>query len=91
MSLSLKQNKMTNYNTGDRVAFNRQTKDGTVVYETLNTGTIIIGPFKIDGINHYQIKWDKVTPNVYPGSSEVEMISPMDSTKYGWKLLQEKK
>ncbi len=79
---------MTNYKTGDRVSFNRQTKDGMVVYETLNTGTIIIGPFKIDGINHYQIKWDKVTPNVSPGSREIEMISPMNSTKYGWSKIK---
>ena len=71
----------------DKVAFNRQSKDGMIVYETINNGTIIKGPFKIDGVNHYQIKWDKVMPNQYPGGMEIELISPMDSTKYGWKLI----
>ena len=78
---------MVQFNTGDNVAFNRQSKDGRVVYETLNTGTIMEGPFDIDGIAHYQIKWNKVTPNVYPGSTELELVSPMNSTKYGWALI----
>lgn len=64
----------------DRVAFKKWD-------QTLNTGTIIKGPVKIDKINHYQIKWDTITPNSYPGGSEIEMISPMDSTKYKWELM----
>jgi hypothetical protein len=78
---------MTNYKTGDKVAFNRQTEDGMIVYETLNTGTIIKECGKIDGVNCYHIKWDNIRPNHYPGGREIEMISPMDSTKYGWKLI----
>ena len=70
-----------NLNINDRVAFKKWD-------ETLNTGTITKGPFKIDKINHYQIKWDNITPNHYPGGREIEMISPMDSTKYNWKLIE---
>jgi hypothetical protein len=79
---------MKNFKEGDKVSFNRQTKDAKVVYKRLNVGTIIKGPFKIDGINHYQIKWDNITPNQYPGSTEIELISPMDSIKYGWSLIE---
>ena len=64
----------------DRVAFKKWD-------QTLNTGTIIKGPIKIDRINHYQIKWDKIIPNTCPGGYETELISPMDSTKYTWKLI----
>ncbi len=74
---------MTNFNVGDKIAFNRQSKNG-MVYQRLNAGTIIKGPFMVDGINHYQIKWDKVTPNQSPGATEIELISPINSTKYGW-------
>jgi hypothetical protein len=64
----------------DRVAFKKWD-------QTLNTGTITKGPVMIDKINHYQIKWDTITPNQYPGGSEIELIGPMDSTKYKWKLM----
>ena len=70
-----------NLNINDRVAFKKYD-------ETLNTGIITKGPFKIDGINHYYIKWDKITPNQYPGGIEIEFISPMDSTKYKWELIK---
>lgn len=68
-------------NINDRVSFKKWN-------EVLNTGTIIQGPFKIDNINHYRIKWDKITPNHYPGGTETEMISPIDSTKYRWELIK---
>jgi hypothetical protein len=72
-------NKM-NLSINNRVSFKKRN-------EILNTGTIIKGPIKIDRINHYHIKWDKIIPNQYPGGSEIEMISPMDSTKYTWELI----
>jgi hypothetical protein len=64
----------------DRVAFKEWDK-------ILITGTIIKGPFIIDRIRHYQIKWDNIIPNTFPGGMEIEMISPMDSTKYTWELI----
>ena len=67
-------------NINDRVAFKKWD-------QTLNTGTIIKGPIKIDKINHYQIKWDNIIVGHYPGGSEIELISPMDSTKYKWELI----
>jgi hypothetical protein len=69
-----------NLSINDRVAFKKWN-------QIENTGTIIKGPVKIDRINHYQIKWDKIIPNTYPGGTEIEMISPMDSTKYTWELI----
>ena len=72
-------NKM-NLSINDRVAFKKWD-------EIENTGTIIKGPIKIDRINHYQIKWDIITPNHYPGGTEIELISPIDSTKYKWELI----
>lgn len=75
-----KQIVMTNYQINDRVAFKKWD-------QVQNTGTITKGPIKIDGINHYQIKWDNVIPHHYPGGNETELISPMDSTKYTWKLI----
>ena len=71
---------MENFKINDRVSFNKWDM-------SLNTGTITKGPFKIDGIYHYQIKWDKVTPNHYPGAFETELVSVIDSTKYTWKLI----
>jgi hypothetical protein len=70
-----------NLNINDRVAFKKWD-------ETLNTGTITKGPFKIDRINYYHIKWDNVIQNHCPGGYETELISPMDSTKYKWKLIK---
>ena len=67
-------------NINDRVSFKKWD-------QIENTGTIIKGPIKIDRINHYEIKWDKIIPNQYPGGSEIEMISPIDSTKYTWELI----
>jgi hypothetical protein len=69
-----------NLSINDRVSFKKRN-------ENLNTGTIIKGPFKIDKINQYQIKWDTITPHHYPGGSEIELISPMDSLKYKWELM----
>lgn len=64
----------------DRVAFKKWD-------QILNTGTITKGPVKIDGVDHYQIKWDNIREGHYPGGSEIEMISPMDSIKYTWELI----
>ena len=72
------------FEIGDKIAFVKKT---TITPEVLNVGTIIEGPFKIDKINHYKVKWDNITPNHYPGGTEIEFISPMESTKYGWRLL----
>lgn len=71
---------MKNFEINDRVSFNKWD-------QILNTGTIIEGPFEIDKINHYKIKWDNIIPNSYPGGSEIEIISLIDSTKYTWKLI----
>ncbi len=71
---------MSNLKINDRVSFKKWD-------QILNTGTITNGPFKIDGINHYQIKWDNIIPNHYPGGYEVELVSPMNSTKYTWELI----
>lgn len=69
-----------NLKINDRVAFKKWE-------QVLNTGTIIKGPMKIDGIKHYHIRWDNIIPNTYPGGSEIETISPMDSTKYTWEII----
>ena len=78
---------MARFQVNDKVAFVRKSKDWRVIYETYNTGTIIKGPFMVDKINHYQVKWDNINPNTYPGGSEIEMICDFDSTKYGFKLI----
>lgn len=64
----------------DRVAFTKWD-------EIILTGTITKGPFKIDGLNHYQVKWDKTNLNQFPGYFETELICPIDSTKYKWKRI----
>jgi hypothetical protein len=69
-----------NLTINDRVVFKKWD-------QILNTGTITKGPIMIDKINHYQIKWDNIIPNSYPGGSETELISPMNSTKYTWELI----
>lgn len=69
-----------NLTINDRVVFKKWD-------QILNTGTITKGPIMIDKINHYQIKWDNIIPNSYPGGLETELISPMNSTKYTWELI----
>lgn len=68
---------MEKFKIGDKFAFIKKTSSTP---DVLNTGRITKGPFKIDRIDHYQVKWDKQIPNVSYGQDG--LTSTIDSPKY---------
>tara|TARA_R110000772_G_scaffold245957_1_gene359552 strand:- start:1769 stop:2002 length:234 start_codon:yes stop_codon:yes gene_type:complete len=54
--------------------------------ETIRKGTVIGGPFNVEGVSHYHVKWNWCAPEYSSNldwlTPEVDLISDMVSTKY---------
>ena len=53
--------------------------------EVIRKGKVVKGPFKVDNVDHYQVKWewhhsDWGTPKEF--RQETDLISDLSSTKY---------
>jgi hypothetical protein len=72
---------MAQFNLNDRVAFVRRAKLNGTIYDTINTGTIIYGPFVgFEDETYYHIKWDKEIPG--SNITGIQLTSCLPSTKY---------
>ena len=54
--------------------------------DAIRKGTVVAGPFDVEDVSHYHVKWDwcapEYTSNIDWLTPEVELISDMVSTKY---------
>lgn len=66
------------YKIGDKIRHIRNHGIYTPV-DLINTGTVTYGPVKVDGVEHYRVKWD---------NQKNELITPLiSSEKYSFKLI----
>jgi len=53
--------------------------------DAIRKGTVVAGPFNVDGVSHYHVKWnweDKHYGTAEIFKKEIELICDMVSTKY---------
>ena len=55
--------------------------------DAIRKGTVTEGPFDIDGVSHYHVKWDweheqHGTPTIFKKMGEDDLICDLISTKY---------
>jgi hypothetical protein len=70
---------MEKYQINDRVANVRFSAGTDRVVETLKVGTITSKPFKVEGIDHYKVKWDDLNPHIME-----PFVVDARSKKYGF-------
>lgn len=73
-------NSMNRFNVNDSI---QQLKRNTVIRK----GTVIAGPFNVEGVSHYHVKWEWECPQEATSPSnrkpnELDLICDMISTKY---------
>lgn len=54
--------------------------------EPIRKGTIVKGPFRIDGIDHYHVNWDWCAKGYEPFGkvNDTELIADARTTKYSY-------
>ena len=55
--------------------------------EPIRKGIVISGPFDVDGVHHYTVKWEweheqHGTPSIFKKAGEDDLICDLISTKY---------
>jgi hypothetical protein len=77
---------MAKFKVGDKFAHVRKSAGTDRILDVLATGKIVKGPFKVEKIDHYNVEWDfKEGPQW--ANSKFDIICDIDSTKYGYRLL----
>ena len=77
---------MAKFEVGDKFAHVRKSAGTSRVIEILDTGTIMKGPFRVENIDHYNVEWDNLKNENF-SNSKFDIICDIDSTKYGYRLL----
>jgi hypothetical protein len=69
------------FKIGDKIDFLR--KD-----EVIRKGVVISGPWKLEGVNHYNVEWKWVTheDSLFIGPDKIDLISDLRTTKYHYEL-----
>jgi len=70
---------MEKYQINDRVAKVRFSAGTNNVVETLKVGTITSKPFQVEGLDHYNVKWDDINPHIIDA-----FVVDARSKKYGF-------
>lgn len=70
------------YKIGDRIKHIRNHAIETPT-DLIDTGTVTYGPVKVEGVEHYRVKWDSLGDSITN-----EIPTPLlSSTKYSYKLI----
>jgi hypothetical protein len=72
------------YKIGDRIKHIRNHAIETPT-DLINTGTVTYGPAKVEGVEHYRVKWDKEHEGRFYQGETIETL--LSSTKYSFKLI----
>lgn len=72
------------YKIGNRIKHIRNSVIETPT-DLINTGTVTYGPIKVEGVNHYKVKWDKEHEGRFYQEETLETLLP--SNKYSFKLI----
>ena len=69
------------YTIGDKIKHIRNHAIETPT-DLINTGTVTYGPVKVEGVEHYRVKWDNGPEHLN------EIPTPLlSSSKYSYKLI----
>ena len=70
------------YKIGDRIKHIRNHAIETPT-DLIDTGTVTYGPVKVEGVEHYRVKWDSLGDSITN-----EIPTPLlSSTKHSYKLI----
>jgi hypothetical protein len=79
---------MAKFEINDEIKFVRKSKNGLVEHEILKKGIVTNGPFKVDGVDHYNVKWNWTDDAIqWKNILNQEIISDLSSTKYEYRKL----
>jgi hypothetical protein len=79
---------MAKFKINDEIKFVRKSKDGYIEYEILKKGIVTKGPFKVDGVDHYNVKWNWTDDGIqWKNILNEEIIADLSSTKYEYRNL----
>lgn len=72
---------MARFEKGDKISFFRRN-------EVIRKGEVVDGPFKVDKVDHYQVRWDWVhyEDRLFITPDKIDLISDLSSTKYHYEL-----
>ena len=72
---------MARFKKGDKISFFRRN-------EVIRKGEVVSGPFNVDKVDHYHVRWDWVhhEDKYFISPEKIELISDLSSTKYHYEL-----
>lgn len=72
---------MARFEKGDKISFFRRN-------EVIRKGEVVSGPFNVDKVDHYNVKWDWVhyEDRGFISPDKIDLISDLSSTKYHYQL-----
>lgn len=72
---------MARFQIGDKISFFRKN-------EVIRNGEVVNGPFSIDKVDHYNVRWDWVhhEDRDFISPNKIDLISDLSSTKYHYGL-----
>jgi hypothetical protein len=70
---------MARFNVNDKIEFRRFDK-------AIQKGIVIAGPFVVDKVDHYHVKWEWTEDKIEWKNMECDLISDLSSTKYSYHL-----
>ena len=77
---------MTKFKINDEIKFVRKSKNGMVEYSVLKKGIVTKGPFNVDGIDHYNVKWNWTDDGIqWKNILNEEIIADLSSLKYEYR------
>jgi hypothetical protein len=72
---------MARFEKGDKISFFRRN-------EVIRKGEVVGGPFNVDKVDHYNVRWDWVNyeDRGFISPDKIDLISDLSSTKYHYEL-----
>jgi hypothetical protein len=70
---------MARFEIGDKIEF--------VKFDTpISKGVVTAGPFNVDNVDHYHVKWEWTDDNIRWKNMDCDLICDLSSTKYRYRL-----
>jgi hypothetical protein len=72
---------MARFQIGDKIELMRRN-------EVIRKGLVISGPFNVEKVDHYNVRWDWVEKedSMFIGQDKIDLISDLSSEKYRYRL-----
>jgi hypothetical protein len=71
------------------ISINNDKIEHTKLGQVIKKGIITKGPFKVYGIDHYNVKWEWDEDGIQWKNTDEDIISDLPSAKYRYQLTQE--